>query len=226
MQLFFDDRFLAKHGTKEEARKQLKATMAHAQVYFCHDSLGSKIELKVTLTDLYFCPKFNFKTFQRQGKEFVHFENEEWRGNYGTLPRIQELTKENLGTADIAIFFGHEPKDASFGGIASLGTICQPNPWYNQHKLSFDLWWYNPSITARIVAHELGHNIGMSHDDYPPHVDAGCDKTGIMSNTGCNAGPGKCHLWSACSRADFEAQYLKFEDKWCMEENENACQTV
>ena len=140
MQLFFDDRFLAKHGTKEEARKQLKATMAHAQVYFCHDSLGSKIELKVTLTDLYFCPKFNFKTFQRQGKEFVHFENEEWRGNYGTLPRIQELTKENLGTADIAIFFGHEPKDAHFGGIASLGTICQPNPWYNQHKLSFYCW--------------------------------------------------------------------------------------
>merc|ERR1719414_2132036 len=41
--IFFDDLFLAKHKTTTEAKKQLKATMAHTQAKFCHESLGSKI---------------------------------------------------------------------------------------------------------------------------------------------------------------------------------------
>ena len=47
LQLFFDDKFLAKHKTIKEARKQLRATIAHTQVHYCHASLGSKIKLKV-----------------------------------------------------------------------------------------------------------------------------------------------------------------------------------
>lgn len=199
--LFFDDRFLAKHGTKKEAKKQIRATLAHTQVHYCHDSLGSKIELK------------------RGNKYHKYLKGEEWPANYDSLKRTRELTEKKLGKADIAIFFGHHASGADpapeFGGVAYVGIACKNTS--KKYRLSLNMWWYTPSITAGVLAHEIGHNIGMQHDHYAPHQDAGCDKTGIMSY-------GDHPMqWSACSRADFEAQYLKYKDQWCMPENENAC---
>merc|ERR1711953_587781 len=109
--LFFDDRFLAKHGTKEEAKKQIRATLAHTQVHYCHDSLGSKIELK------------------RGNKYHKYLKGEEWPANYDSLKRTRELTEKKLGKADIAIFFGHHASGADpapeFGGVAYVGIACK-----------------------------------------------------------------------------------------------------
>ena len=89
-----------------------------------------------------------------------------------------------------------------------------------EYRCQLDMWQFNPSVTAGVVAHEIGHNIGMQHDFHASHQGAGCDKTGIMSSGN--------HLmqWSTCSRADFEAHYLMYKDQWCMEEDENACETA
>ena len=142
---------------------------------------------------------------------------EEWPAIDSSYDRCLELTDQKLGRADIAIFFGHHAADdgAEFGGGAYVGTAC-----YNrakQYKMQLNMWWYDPSTTAGLVAKMIGHNIGMQRDDSAPHQAAGCDGTGIMS-TGDH--PMK---WSACSRADFEAHYLRYEDQWCMPEDEKAC---
>ena len=70
---------------------------------------------------------------------------------------------------------------------------------------------------TQIVAHEMGHNMGMLHDFDSRHGGQGgpCDKTGFMSyGTAPN-------VWSTCSRADFLAHYNEIiasnQLKWCLD---------
>ena len=147
-------------------------------------------------------------------------EGEEWPANHDGKKRVRQLTKKKLGKADIAIFFGHQERGAKWSGSSYIGTACSSNV---QYRCQLDMWQFNPSITASVVAHEIGHNIGMQHDFHASHQGAGCDKTGIMSSGVAASRPLQ---WSTCSRADFEAHYLMNKDQWCMEEDENACQTA
>ena len=83
----------------------------------------------------------------------------------------------------------------------------------------------------KILAHEMGHNFGMSHDFDKKHggEDGPCNNKGIMSY-----GSVDFNQWSACSKSDWEAHYsaenwqnclkdisgkLPFFDKQCGKEN-------
>ena len=143
-------------------------------------------------------------------------EGEEWTSaNTSSFPRLWALTEENLGRADIAIFFGDRQTGDKYGGLAYVGIAC--NTYGNWRKFSLNLWQNSAAITAGTVSHEIGHNLGMEDDHFKPHKDAGCNGTGIMSY-------GNHPMqWSKCSRADFEEHYLKYKDQWCMPEEKKAC---
>ena len=71
----------------------------------------------------------------------------------------------------------------------------------------------------QVVAHEMGHNMGMQHDFAGVHggENGPCNKKGIMSyGTFPN-------VWSTCSRADFLALYNQILDSsswnWCLTGN-------
>ena len=69
------------------------------------------------------------------------------------------------------------------------------------------------------MAHELGHNLGMSHDFDSKHggpgnsCDSGTYGNHIMSYGSLNA----MSKWSTCSRSDFQALYWYRKNNWCME---------
>ena len=68
-------------------------------------------------------------------------------------------------------------------------------PW----QMAFQHSKHNQSPYFQVVAHEMGHNMGMTHDFTYPHKTKGCN--GIM-----DYGESE-DKWSECSKSDFIAQY-------------------
>ena len=66
----------------------------------------------------------------------------------------------------------------------------------------------------QLVAHEIGHNLGMHHDHASRHQGKGCSKDENIMSYG--SGPYK---WSHCSVADFKAHYtyVTSSSSWCMD---------
>ena len=66
----------------------------------------------------------------------------------------------------------------------------------------------------KVVAHEVGHNMGMLHDFDDAHGGQGsaCDGTGFMSY---GSAPQE---WSTCSQSDFLAHYnnVNSQGGWCL----------
>ena len=85
-------------------------------------------------------------------------------------------------------------------GIAFTASVCQPSHG-NGYKSSINEWRRTAVEAAMVVAHEVGHNLGMLHDFDRAHRGKGCDGSGIMSY----GDPPK--QWSTCSVQDFTAHY-------------------
>ena len=69
-------------------------------------------------------------------------------------------------------------------------------------------------LILQLLAHEIGHNLGMLHDFDTRHKGKGCVKDNHIMNYGKSK-----EVWSECSKKDFQANYLRTtkSSKWCME---------
>ena len=130
-------------------------------------------------------------------------------------PLFAIAAADNSG-ADLNVFMCKDPKmHGNVGSVGILGSMCKTywpglNSGINEKR-------YNVLSTSALVAHEMGHSMGMSHDHDPIHGgDNGpCNGQGIMSY---GSHP---NVWSTCSRNDFLALYNEIvtEKKvsWCLD---------
>jgi len=91
-------------------------------------------------------------------------------------------------------------------GIAYVGTVCYP-PSYAKYRVALCEYYVNDMKSAEVVAHEIGHNMNMSHDFAGQPGATRYDSNG---NTCSGVGGvmdyyAVVNKWSTCSVEDFTA---------------------
>nr|XP_057944666.1 A disintegrin and metalloproteinase with thrombospondin motifs 17 [Doryrhamphus excisus] len=199
------------HGA-EAAQRFLLTVMNMVYNMFQHQSLGVRINIRVTKLVLLHSRPEKLKVGhhgERSLESFCHWQHQEFGG-----PRYlgtNHLPADDVPPVDTAVlvtrtdFCVHKEEPCDTVGIAYLGGACSAK---RKCVLAED----NGLNLAFTIAHELGHNMGMSHDD----DHAPC--TGhayIMSGEWVKGRNPSDLSWSSCSRDDLET-FLRSKSSACL----------
>jgi hypothetical protein len=196
----YDDSILAKLGSASAVEAYWNAAAPHLQARYCHASLGTKIRV------------------ERVGN-FKHYAGKTLTATGGNLDLMKADTANDLGDADLIAYMCHEEMVPGWQtvGIAWLGVNCDRS-WANKVKSSINEWRSSAAAYGGLLAHEIGHNLGMSHDFSVKHggndnTNSGgpCEKGNHIMSYGASK-----DKWSTCSKADYDARYLLKKNQWCM----------
>merc|ERR1711962_1253231 len=193
--------------------KYIRDGIAHAQAYFCHSSFGSQIDLYYSIIE--HIQGFNFRArLSDNAQAPENQQSEAWRNLRG---RIEKLTEDTIGNGALRLYAGYDTLRGSdfVAGRASISVVCGEER-RNKYKWSINEYQDRVSSWGALVAHELGHNFGISHDWQNGN---NCNCQGVMSYSGANGCPFKLPArWSTCSRDNFFRHYNKIisSRQWCL----------
>ncbi|XP_065180648.1 zinc metalloproteinase-disintegrin-like MTP8 [Sycon ciliatum] len=105
------------------------------------------------------------------------------------------LSNASLHADHIMLYSGFD-FDGTVVGLAYLSRVCTSNQVSIVQRLTSG---YTDQIAAFIMTHELGHNLGMSHDDGRACDNCTTGSTCIMNTA---VGPTSIGQWTACSVTD------------------------
>uniref|UniRef100_A0A2K6G7R4 Peptidase M12B domain-containing protein n=1 Tax=Propithecus coquereli TaxID=379532 RepID=A0A2K6G7R4_PROCO len=139
---------------------------------------------------------------ERSLESFCHWQNEEYGGARYLGNNQVPGGKDDTPPVDAAVF---NVFCVSAAGIAYLGGVCSAK---RKCVLAED----NGLNLAFTIAHELGHNLGMNHDD--DHSSC-AGRSHIMSGEWVKGRNPSDLSWSSCSRDDLE-NFLKSKVSTCL----------
>ncbi|XP_078800984.1 A disintegrin and metalloproteinase with thrombospondin motifs 17-like isoform X2 [Oryzias latipes] len=177
---------------------------------FQHSSLGVSLNIKVTKLVLLHTRPDTLEVShhgERSLRSFCHWQHSE----FGGRRRLGAEMSADSPTVDSAVFVTrtdfcvHKDEPCDTVGIAYLGGACS-----SRRKCA--LVEDNGLNLALTIAHELGHNLGMSHDE--DHTNC-TSQSHIMSGEWVKGRKPSDMSWSSCSRKDLEA-FLRSKASDCL----------
>ena len=206
MQVGYDKSFHDRLGGTTQAEDYIAASWVHLQTYYCHYSLGSFV-LVERLPNIKYYEKVKIQDNKRS-----------------TLDQMFDHTTKDIGDADLMVYLGYKPNQCPncVSGLAYKSKICKTDKNSIKKKCSINLHVNHHTLTAKTMAHEIGHNLGMFHDFDPKHggdsteaeeSNNACNKQGFMSYN-IVEGPNQ---WSECSKNDFTEHFNNIGYlQWCL----------
>uniref|UniRef100_A0A4W4FX91 ADAM metallopeptidase with thrombospondin type 1 motif, 17 n=1 Tax=Electrophorus electricus TaxID=8005 RepID=A0A4W4FX91_ELEEL len=201
------------HGA-EAAQRFLLTVMNMVYNMFQHQSLGVQLNIRVTKLVLLHSRPEKLKMSHHGEKaleSFCHWQHEEYGGARYLGNNHVPGGKDDPRPMDIAVlvtrtdFCVHKDEPCDTVGIAYLGGTCSTK---RKCVLAED----NGLNLAFTIAHELGHNMGMSHDD--DHTTC-TGHSHIMSGEWVKGRNPSDLSWSTCSRDDLE-NFLRSKASACL----------
>jgi len=198
-------------------------SLLHAQPFFCHKSLGYRIKLSYSKYSVNH--KFHTGKYFRINDKYQKQDPTKHKSGIYDVKEVERITKNYLGDANLMVFFGYDKDDFKSDGssyktgitfttgIARTGVLCAPHPGNKKDKFSINEW--NPKGTAAmgaLIAHELGHNLGMRDDHFHGGENGPCVCKGVMSYAmHCRdkwQNDKTPVQWSTCSVASWTKHYV------------------
>ncbi|KAJ8340354.1 hypothetical protein SKAU_G00349870 [Synaphobranchus kaupii] len=201
------------HGA-EAARRFILTVMNMVYNMFRHKSLGVRLNIRVTKLVLLHNRPEMLKVGhhgERSLESFCHWQHEEYGGARYLGNNYVPGGRDDLPPMDVAVFVTrtdfcvHKDEPCDTVGIAYLGGTCSSK---RKCVLAED----NGLNLAFTIAHELGHNMGMSHDD--DHATC-TGHSHIMSGEWVKGRNPSDLSWSSCSRDDLE-KFLRSKASACL----------
>merc|ERR1711971_1511869 len=184
----------------------LDQMFTHVQSHFCQISLGTQVHIEVI-------------------GGYTYHSDQSWTADGDILGgSVKDIAAADNSGADVQVFMC---KDSSFYGtvgIAWVGTMCKT--YYSGYNANLNEKRQNVLSSSSVVAHEMGHNMGMLHDFDDVHGGSNgpCDGTGIMSYGSAPPGPTTAPPPTTAAPPPptgcGSPQWAT--DQWCDDENNNA----
>ncbi|XP_039858074.1 A disintegrin and metalloproteinase with thrombospondin motifs 17 isoform X1 [Simochromis diagramma] len=201
------------HGG-EAAQRFLLTVMNMVYNMFHHPSLRVRLDIRVTKLMLLYNRPEKLKVGhhgERSLESFCHWQHQEFGGPWYLGTNHVPGGRDDVPPVDSAVlvtrtdFCVHKDEPCDTVGIAYLGGVCSAK---KKCVLAED----NGLNLAFTIAHELGHNMGMSHDD--DHATC-IGYSHIMSGEWVKGRNPSDLSWSSCSRNDLE-NFLRSKTSNCL----------
>jgi len=204
--VYYDD--VWKEQFKENAETRIDAIMALVDEQYSENTFATEVDVEVVAVEY------------AKGENW----NRQWyTGKTGAVLCYRpgcvdgDITAASPHDVNLWVFLTGSASRGGAAGMAWKGVLCSSNKAF---RTSITKYLWEDEYTAEIVTHEIGHNLGLSHDFddaikrktgkmVPRQVD-GIDCKGYMDYNANNDG------WSPCSVQDFTSYANRFGDDYCL----------